>query len=104
MIMKKGRADMTILLRLRTLGVRCAAVAAVAAGAATASAAPMSADTLQHGSPSSDVLRVFDPDQREYSRRQTTHNRRMLRRWHTPTYRRIAQYRATHGGRARGRR
>jgi hypothetical protein len=95
---------MAIMLRLKTLSVLCAAVAAVGLGAGAASAAPMGADAMQRGSPSSGVLRVFDPDQREYSRRQTTHNRRMLRRWHTPTYRRIAQYRATHGGRARGRR
>jgi hypothetical protein len=102
--MIKGETDMAIMLRLKTLGVLCTAIAGLALGASAASAAPMGADTLQHSSPSSGVLRVFDPDQREYSRRQTAHNRRMLRRWHTPTYRRIAQYRATHGGRARGRR
>jgi hypothetical protein len=97
---QQGKSDMTTMLSPKTITVLCAAVAAITVDAVTASAAPMSADTLQRGSPSSDVVRVFDPDQREYSRRQTAHNRRMLRRWHTPTYRRIAQY----SGRARGRR
>jgi hypothetical protein len=87
---------MATMLRLKPLGMLCAAIAALAAGAGAASAVPMGADTLQRRNPSSDVLRVFDPDQRAYDR--------TLSHW-----RRSHAYRYHHGRhmrymRARGRR
>jgi hypothetical protein len=65
---QQGRRDMAMMLRLRTLGVACVACASGTAGAVSASAAPTGADTLQSGSRSPDVLRAFDPDQREFNR------------------------------------
>jgi hypothetical protein len=104
--MINGETDMAIMLRLRILSVLCAAVAGLALGAGAASAAPMGADTLKHGSPSSDVVQVFDPDQREYTRRQRADNRRRSAWRSSPAFRhyqarhvRVARYMRAHRGR-----
>jgi len=90
---QQGRSDMGTMFRL---GVLCAVVSA---SAVTASAAPMGAGKLQIGSPLSDVLRVYDPDERAYSR--------TLHHWHrSPLYRylhardmRMMRYMHHHRGR-----